>query len=293
MSAATPYLLPRNEYEKKRLNLQHTVIIRHFGGCLPSSVKPGPNAKILDTGCGTGIWSIDLAATLPKTVTFQSCDISGDNFLNKSEETPSNINFGTHSVLSFPKEWENTFDVIHQRLLQGGITIAEWKLALKELYRVTKPGGHVVLVEIDHANFTGELADPVPAGVEINSKYWQAGYKHNDRLWEPRPTIPKFLEEVGFEAIEVEDMIFPIEGAVTTVVPQNDGRETSLADDTLDCMLRVFQSFKQQVVALNLVSAERYDALLAEWAVGWKDVPKTEKGRGFPWFRVCARKPLA
>ncbi|TFK95350.1 S-adenosyl-L-methionine-dependent methyltransferase [Pterulicium gracile] len=201
MSGPEAYLLPRDEYEKRRLDLQHTVITRHFNGCLPASVAPGPQAKILDTGCGTGVWSIDLAKHLPSTVTFHACDISPDNFPPAgSNETAANVHFAAHSVLAFPSEWSDSFDAIRQRLMQGGITQAEWRAAMKEMHRILRPGGHIVLVEIDHAGFNGALSAPVPAADKI-SAYWKTRYSQNDRLWDSRSLIPDMLKEAGFQEV--------------------------------------------------------------------------------------------
>ncbi|HZU16111.1 MAG TPA: class I SAM-dependent methyltransferase, partial [Candidatus Dormibacteraeota bacterium] len=43
---------------------------------------------------------------------------------------------------------DGVFDFVHQRLLVSGIPVAEWPGAVRELVRVTRPGGWAELVEI-------------------------------------------------------------------------------------------------------------------------------------------------
>ncbi|KAK3808681.1 MAG: hypothetical protein J3Q66DRAFT_355390 [Benniella sp.] len=62
---------------------------------------------------------------------------------------PSNCRFVQHNILQplpFP---DNTFDFVYQRLLIAGLTPEEWIRVVKELERVTVPGGWIELVEVD------------------------------------------------------------------------------------------------------------------------------------------------
>lgn len=52
--------------------------------------------------------------------------------------------------LPFP---DNTFDFVKQHLATASFTVANWKRVISELYRVTKPGGYIQLLEIDYNTF--------------------------------------------------------------------------------------------------------------------------------------------
>ncbi|RUS20872.1 S-adenosyl-L-methionine-dependent methyltransferase, partial [Endogone sp. FLAS-F59071] len=68
---------------------------------------------------------------------------------------PANVTFKQANILEglpFPNE---TFDFVHMRCLtfacyfvQPGLRIAEWPFVVRELHRVTKPGGYVQLVDM-------------------------------------------------------------------------------------------------------------------------------------------------
>ncbi|KAJ1568334.1 hypothetical protein HK405_002871, partial [Cladochytrium tenue] len=68
------YLLPADTAEKNRLHLQHVIMRSVFGGSfhtpqrkLFETDRTGPAATILDVGCGSASWVIEMAKTFPKT----------------------------------------------------------------------------------------------------------------------------------------------------------------------------------------------------------------------------------
>jgi ubiquinone/menaquinone biosynthesis C-methylase UbiE len=61
---------------------------------------------------------------------------------------PANVTFQKQDVLlGLPFE-DNTFDLVQMRLFSLAFTRSQWAEALKEAYRVTKPGGFVQFLEV-------------------------------------------------------------------------------------------------------------------------------------------------
>lgn len=60
---------------------------------------------------------------------------------------PANVSFQKQDILlGLPFE-DNSFDLVQMRLFALAFTRSQWEEALKEAYRVTKPGGYVQLLE--------------------------------------------------------------------------------------------------------------------------------------------------
>jgi len=139
------YLLPCDEAEQERLNLQHRIIIKAFNGKLfvaPVSLKEGDH--VLESGAGTGTWMLQFAAQVPSTIQIQGIDIGSRLF---PTIYPPNIHFSIHSVTSLPERWTSSFAFVHQRLLMGALTKDMWKAAISEISRILVPGGWAEFVE--------------------------------------------------------------------------------------------------------------------------------------------------
>ncbi|OJJ58481.1 hypothetical protein ASPSYDRAFT_89227 [Aspergillus sydowii CBS 593.65] len=134
---------PVDDYEAERLDLQHRIFTRVFDHRL---VFPPITRlrRVLDCGYGTGSWAIDVAEQNP------DCEVIGVDiypFMNP-DDTPENLWLQVDDLnrpFTFPT---NYFDLIHSRLLAGGINRSRWPSLTDGWYRVLKPGGWVQMVEI-------------------------------------------------------------------------------------------------------------------------------------------------
>ncbi|KAJ1557242.1 hypothetical protein HK096_008352 [Nowakowskiella sp. JEL0078] len=116
-------------------------------------------AKVLDVGCGPGAWMKDVATLYPNSQ-FVGVDMSESLF--EGVEVLHNMSFTTGNCEKVP---DNTFDAVYQRLMVFAIRKDEWDNVIRELVRVTKPGGYIELVEIGDGNFDG----PIPNMIKL----WQ------------------------------------------------------------------------------------------------------------------------
>ncbi|KAJ1555987.1 hypothetical protein HK405_009308 [Cladochytrium tenue] len=162
------YVLPADADERARLHMQHVVIRSLFGGNFHTPQRElfaneEACAKILDVGCGTGSWCIDMAKQFPHA------PVTGVDLVSyEHAELPRNVTFELGNVLEGLRFSDRTFDFVYQRLLVLALPKESVTSVIKELIRVTKPGGYIQL----HEKGTEEDEERVasgPASVLFNS----------------------------------------------------------------------------------------------------------------------------
>jgi SAM-dependent methyltransferase len=134
------YVMPNDEYEQDRLNLQHQIYRLCLDGWLYRSPIKNPK-KVLDIGTGTGIWAIDFADEYPGAAV-----IGTDLSPIQPSYVPPNLSF---YVDDFEQPWEfgdrASFDFIHWRSLCG--STSEWSKLYGQAMANLKPGGWLEVQE--------------------------------------------------------------------------------------------------------------------------------------------------
>jgi ubiquinone/menaquinone biosynthesis C-methylase UbiE len=140
-----PYPLPKDAQEINRLDLQHYCLRCAMHGNYKAQLDPEHIHRILDVGCGTGRWCIEMAQTFPQA---QVVGVDLERAENVGVEMPSNYQFTVANVLQGLPFADHTFDYTHQRLLMMAIPRQQWIPEMRELLRVTRPGGSIELMEL-------------------------------------------------------------------------------------------------------------------------------------------------
>jgi len=101
---------------------------------------------------------------------------------------------------------DGVFDFVHQRFLTAGIPVAEWPGAVRELVRVTRPGGWVELVES-----TAELRQVGPATQRLidmlRSMMGSLGLDATDRVFR---SLDGYLRDVGLRSVARREIALPV-----------------------------------------------------------------------------------
>ena len=121
-----------------------TLVKKYEKDLLLDMLQPRPEETILDVGCGTGIFTLDILSFGPRVI---GLDISHPMLL-KAEQKKDDFPFwavaGDMLVLPFADE---CFDkAVSMTALEF---IADGRRAVKELFRVTKKGGVVVVTTLN------------------------------------------------------------------------------------------------------------------------------------------------
>jgi ubiquinone/menaquinone biosynthesis C-methylase UbiE len=141
-----------NRQEMERLDMQDKIVTIEMGGVLSEFADPSCLRQVLDVGCGTGGWLMEMARTYPTIERLVGADISG-KILAYARTKAESLGLGTRvqfqtmdalRVLEFPT---STFDLVNQRLAASWLRTWDWKKILLEYHRVTRPGGIVRITE--------------------------------------------------------------------------------------------------------------------------------------------------
>jgi SAM-dependent methyltransferase len=137
-----PYLLPKDMLETQRMDFQFYLIRSILHGNHASPLRSDV-ASILDVGCGTGRWVIEMARTFPGAQVV-GLDIEPPQ---SGQILPPNARFVLENLLNGLPFADRSFDFTHQRLMVLAIPAAHWPTVVGDLVRVTRPGGWVELLE--------------------------------------------------------------------------------------------------------------------------------------------------
>ncbi|KAL2184374.1 S-adenosyl-L-methionine-dependent methyltransferase [Thermothelomyces heterothallicus CBS 203.75] len=140
------YMFPIDETELERLDVFHKIfLVARQEATHSAPLHNQETPHILDLGCGTGIWGIDMADSKYPGGVHVGVDL---NYI-QPEFIPANMRFLQKDI---EDRWQDldpgTWDLIHMRCLMG--SISNWPRVYAEIYRHLKPYyGYFEQVEID------------------------------------------------------------------------------------------------------------------------------------------------
>ncbi|KAH8145923.1 uncharacterized protein LAJ45_10065 [Morchella importuna] len=197
------YFLPNDETEQDRLDMHHHIFLKLLYGKLTlAPLDQYPPRRVLDVGCGTGIWALDMAELYPEA------EIVG---IDLSPIQPNlvlpNCRF---EIDDAELEWTyppNHFDFIHSRMLSS--SIRDWVHYMGQIYKHLTPGGHVEIIE--HALELGCDDNSYPADCPL-SIYMITWKKALDIMGLANMPVKakEYLEGAGFIDITEEIRHMPV-----------------------------------------------------------------------------------
>ncbi|KAI0147481.1 S-adenosyl-L-methionine-dependent methyltransferase [Xylariaceae sp. FL1272] len=177
---------------------------RNMGYILHPSLNLPPSPRIADIGTGTARFIICLHPQIP-AATFEGIDISPDLF--QQDGLPAGA---TLSVLDlkqpFPVHMHEKYDVVHLRLLVSAMRPEDWGPAVRNVFRIVRPGGYVQWEECDFISATWQRSRP-DARFETMETVGEA-FRDVLRLqfehgWN---TLPAQMREAGFTPV-ISDVV--------------------------------------------------------------------------------------
>ncbi|CEP18251.1 hypothetical protein [Parasitella parasitica] len=197
-----------DEREYERQLRQHYVLKHVLDGNIHVPIPTDKSLTILDSACGAGFWTSDMAQAYPNAKVigldaFPADDKRMKGYSNATISAPNIVyKYGDLTTqLTLPDDY---VDVLYQRDTTSIIPHERWPFLLEELMRVTKPGGYVEFVEYDF-----DIRDPGPVLALVNEWYKIASTSVGVDPKEARQLESKLIS-AGFQHVEKKVVSIPI-----------------------------------------------------------------------------------
>jgi Methylase involved in ubiquinone/menaquinone biosynthesis len=246
--ANVPYFLPKDAEEDNRLNFQHRAIYAAIGNHYLAPIK-AETATILDVGTGTGIWPVEMSPLFPQAH-IVGLDIASSSFLYSSTAAYTFMLADALKGLPFP---DRQFDYVHQRLMVAAVPAANWLDLIRELVRVTRPGGWVEVLEIG--------VTIKNAGPETTRLLSWMGDRSKERGFDMGMVshLGDLLSRAGLQDVEIQNIPAPLGawgGHVGSMLKSN--------------VLSAYNALKGVYCAQANMKPEQYDAWVRAVADEWE-----------------------
>lgn len=241
-----PYALPNNLQEVNRLDFQHYMLRYVLEANYLAPLVPEQVNMMLDVGCGTGRWIYEMAQQFPHSRLVGIDHVLPDANLH----VPPTCMFQQCNVLNGIPFPDHQFDYVHQRLLVLALPLAKWPFVLRELVRVTRPGGWIELVESDGI-FT-HVGSPGTANAQLFE-------------WGHHTLKPRGIDPLQVRNIPAMLEAMPVENIHTHPVSIPTGRWAGrVGQMSLSNTQAALLGMKPLICAANNVSEEDFDRLLTQ-----------------------------
>ncbi|HWS84878.1 MAG TPA: methyltransferase domain-containing protein [Ktedonobacteraceae bacterium] len=211
----------KNKKELTRLMMQDKKLTAAMGGILPEQPDPTVFHRVLDVGCATGGWLIEAAQTYP-TMSLVGIDISQRMIEHaciqaKAHQVNDRVDFHVMDVLhvlEFPVAF---FDLVNVRYSMSYLRTWDWPKILRELLRVTCPGGIVRVTEsavVPQSNSSAltQLFEMLQCAL------FRAGHLFTDASTGLTSQLTQLLDQYGYE--QVQTKVYAIESRAGTIEGQ-------------------------------------------------------------------------
>ncbi|KAJ3717267.1 hypothetical protein DFJ43DRAFT_1099560 [Lentinula guzmanii] len=142
------YRLPADDEELDRLDAQHNMFMEVMGKYPPCMEEvmtddiPGETKAVLDLGCGSGRWIMDVARDFP-----YCSAVAVDLVPMQSIYMPPNLRSEVDDINLGLEHFYGDFNVVHARLISSGVK--DYEGLINHISMVLRPAGLIDILEYD------------------------------------------------------------------------------------------------------------------------------------------------
>ena len=165
------------------------------------ALAPRPGERILDAGCGPGFYAAELPEKVGSGGSVVGVDVSAQMLAVAARRCQGHANAEFHEapVTSLPIGEGNVDRALCVQVLEY---VQDVRLAISELYRVVRPGGRVVVWDVDWSTVSWHSDDPERMRLVLDA--WDDHLAH--------PALPRvlgaLLRAAGFVDVEAQGHSF-------------------------------------------------------------------------------------
>ncbi|HTK07525.1 MAG TPA: class I SAM-dependent methyltransferase [Ktedonobacteraceae bacterium] len=197
-----------NQEEMKRLQIQDAMATAGMGGPLAEQPDPTAFQRVLDVGCGTGGWLIELAKTTPTSTELVGVDASR-TFVEyaraqaEAEQVSDRVKFQVMDSLRMLEFPNHSFDLVNLRLGMSWLRTWDWPKVLQEFGRIARPDG---VIRITEANAFPDGNSPalMRIGDLGMTAFYQAGHLFTQTRDGMTSQLARLLEQHGYQQVQTQ-----------------------------------------------------------------------------------------
>lgn len=160
-----------------------------------SQLGLSPGMSVLDVGCGTGTDIEELAALVGPDASVAGVDTSQELIRQARERSSADVRYQVGSAQALPFQADGFDTVYAKRVVEH---VPDQLAAVREMLRVTVPGGKVLVADPDHGMWSPDMDDI--AFTRDLMAWW---CDHIPHPWTGR-RLPGLLRAAGAEDVRLE-----------------------------------------------------------------------------------------
>ncbi len=248
-----------SQEELARLQKQDRLLTSWMGGVLAEQARTDSLRRVLDVGCGTGGWLLEMAQTYPHTTLLVGIDISGRMVQFAREQAQERqlhkrVEFHVMDALRMLEFPDQHFDLINVRAAMSYLRTWDWPKFLQECRRVSRPDGVVRITEGGLSPTTNSAA-LARLHALLCDAFYQAGHLFTPEGDSVMRELPTLFKRFHFENVQIKEH---------KNVLRKDSEEWRLRNDDMRLLFRNIVPFLEKWTRVPDDYQELYQQMLQD-----------------------------